>query len=427
LLIKAGLKKGTSAVIGNNANIEQLALVFACSELGIEIVIIPNPMPAKNHNITSNVGQYKGMINPKVALMMPIDLFISCERDDTDKAAIFNDICRFSIAISEHDLDYTTNDIIRADENSIFLKCTSSGTTDTPKVIKHTHGFMHDLIMRNSRQFYGAMAMLNNLAHGSSPATYFLPGMVSNQVTDHYNFANTHPVQVAEIAHELQLTINHMLVSYTMYIDEFFESNVSLKDCVIHTLGLIRKDWADKIKEKNKAKDVISIFGTNETSGPLMINQATDIDFTEDTYKVLDDFYKLEIDKDKCLIATVPFYNKQVNTMDTFLKRGDKYVHVGRSNLFRINDLDIDVGKYQLEVDKLMKADLVIDVKKDNIYLAIWDNDFDHNKVNKINDLMKNDSNGLHHISKYSNLVYTDFLSGIKLDKEMLREYFRTQ
>lgn len=422
LLIKKGIKKGNNAVIGNHACIEQIALVFACAELGVSLVIVANPFPP-NKGAKDYV---KGFINSKLRLLMPVDLFILSNRDDTDKFQVFNDVCRFTIVINEENLDYTPNHVSYADANTILLRCTSSGTTNTPKIINHTHGFMSSLIERNSKQFYGSMGMLTNLAHGSSPAVYFLPGMSSDLVTDYYNLPNLHIIEVSDVVDQCNIKLDHVLVPYTVQLDAFFDSDKYIQGCIIHTLGLIRKSWVQKVR-LGVVKDIISIFGTNETSGPFMINQATDTDFTEDTYKLVDDFYAVNIDKDNCLNVTIPYYNNTVNTMDTALRRGNKFVHIGRSNLYRINDLEFDVGKYQLEIDNIMKAELVVDTQKDNIYLAIWDDISDVDKIKHIDTMMRVDSNGLHFISKHNCLKYSDYLNGIKIDKEMLREYFRTQ
>jgi len=421
-LIKKGFKKGNSAVIGNHASIEQIALVFACSELGISIVIVSNPYPYNK----SGKKYVRGMINPKLRLMLPIDLFVVCNRDDTDKFEIFNDICRFTVVLNEEILDYTPNPVIDADETSILMKCTSSGTTSTPKVITHTHQFISELIQRNSKQFYGSMCMIANLAHGSSPAVYFLPGLISKNVKCYYHIPNLHPIEIADIAESHNINIDHMLVPYTAYLDEFFLSKKKLPNCIVHTLGIIRKSWVDAVKDF-RVKDIISIFGTNETSGPFMINQASDNDFSEDTYKIVDNFYKIDINEKNCLQVSLPVYNITVNTEDAFLFRGQKFVHVGRSNLYRVNDLEIDIGKYQSEIDKLAKGQLIVDTKKDNIYLAIWEASDIETVVLSINELMKKESNGLHFISKYSKLDYFEFLNGVKIDNEMLREYFRTK
>jgi hypothetical protein len=268
------------------------------------------------------------------------------------------------------------------------------------------------------------MGMISNLAHGSSPAVYFLPGLISSNTMQYVNLSNLPLTEIAEILREHSLSLDHLLVPYTIIVDDFFNSNETLSNCVIHTLGMIRKSWVEEVK-KGRAKDIISIFGTNETSGPFMINQATDTDFAENTYRMLDDFYKVVLNNDNDLEVTIPVYDTTVKTHDTFLRRGNKFVHVGRSNLYRVNDLEIDVGKYQAEIDKLLKAELVIDTQKDNIYLAIWDEYFDIDKVRHIDNMMRDDSKGLHFISKYDSLKYSDYLNGIKIDKEMLREYFR--
>ncbi len=420
LLVSKGARKGMSAVIGTQASTVQIALVMACAELGITIVINDNPLPANQ-----TVKQYvPGLINAKLKLMLPIDFFILGNRNQTDKFKVFNDICRYTIVIDEENLNYITNFDINADESTTLIKCTSSGTTGTPKIITHTHGFMSKLIERNSKRFYGNMGMITNLAHGSSSAVYFLPGLMSTKTNQYVNLPNIPLIKIVKILQENSLSLDHLLVPYTAMIDDFFSYTEVLPDCIIHTLGMIRKSWVEEIK-KGRTKDIISIFGTNETSGPFMINQATDIDFAENSYKMLDDFYKVTLNKDNDLEVTVPVYNTIVRTYDTFLKRGSKFVHIGRSNLYRVNDLEIDIGKYQSEIDKVLKAELVIDTQKDNIYLAIWDEYFDISKVRHIDNMMRNDSNGLHFISKYDSLTYSEFLNGIKIDKEMLREYFR--
>ncbi len=418
LLLSKGAKKDDSIVIGTQASTAQIALVIACAELGITIVINANPLPAAYNKYVP------GIINPKLKMMLPIDYFILEHTDQTDKFPIYKDVCRFTIVINDEKLDYSSNNTVYADESTVLIKCTSSGTTGTPKILTHTHAFMSKLIERNSKQFYGSMGMISNLAHGSSSAVYFLPGLMSRRTTQYVNLPNVELTKIVDILKNNSLTLDHILVPYTIFVDDFFNSNESLSDCIIHTLGMIRNSWVEEVK-KGRAKDIISIFGTNETSGPFMINQATDIDFSENTYKMIDDFYKVVLNKDNDLEVLMPIYNTIVKTHDTFLQRGNKFVHVGRSNLYRVNDLEIDIGKYQSEIDKLFKAELVIDTQKDNIYLAVWDNDFDIQNVHHIDAMMKNDSNGLHFISKYDSLNYSEFLSGIKIDKEMLREYFR--
>lgn len=421
LLMSKGASKGKSVVIGNPANTSQIALVLACAELGLTIVIVGNPLLPGTK--PEDYIRMRGNIDPKLKQLLPIDYFILDNQKSTNKFEVFSDVCRYTILIENQKLDYTPNDTIFADDDTLLIKCTSSGTTGTPKVLSHTHRFMHELVHRNSKQFYGKMGMLSNLAHGSSIAVYFLPGLVSKDVKSYYNLPNIDLETVSRIMHNQNETLDHLLVPYTVFIDDFFKTDHTLIGCTIHTLGMIRKSW---VKEtKNRIKDIVSIFGTNETSGPFLLNRASVPDFAEDAYFEMDDFYKLNLSSSHGLEVIMPVYGTTVKTHDTFYKQGNKFVHVGRSNLYRINDLEIDINRYQIEVDKLMKGELIVDTKKDNIYLVIWDDMLDLSKIEHVNALMKNDSNGLHFICSHAKLNYSDYLNGVKIDREMLREYFR--
>lgn len=422
LFMSKGASKGKSVVIGNPANTSQIALVLACAELGLTIMIVGNPLLPGTK--PEDYIRMRGNIDSKLKKLLPIDYFILDNQQSTNKFEVFSDVCRYTILIENEKLDYTPNNTIYADDTTLLIKCTSSGTTGEPKVLSHTHAFMYELVHRNSKQFYGNMGMLSNLAHGSSIAVYFLPGLVSKDVKSYYNLPNIDLATISKILHNQNASLDHLLVPYTVFIDDFFTTDHKLSGCVLHTLGMIRKSWVKELYS-GRIKDIVSIFGTNETSGPFLLNKASDPEFAEDTYFEIDDFYKLNLSGNYGLEVIMPIYETSVRTHDTFYKQGNKFVHVGRSNLYRINDLEIDVNKYQIEVDRLIKGEIIVDTKKDNIYLVIWEDIVDLSKIDYINARMKNDSNGLHFISKYAKLNYSDYLNGVKIDRETLREYFR--
>lgn len=424
LLLKNNAKEGHSAVIGELTNIYQIALVFACAEIGVSISIVDNP-----NVVVGKIKNAVNAINEKTKILLPINfLLYKNNSHSNDKIELLRKVCLHTLVMDNYELDVVDTHPISAKNESIFLKCSSSGTTDTPKLINHNHAFMHDLIKRNSSMFFGKTAMIANLNHGSSPATYFLPALASDKVTDFYNFTHSDSKKLTKIINLLynsNLKINHLMLPYTKLIDDLLIEPVNLQDCIIYTLGVIKSEWLNFLNVK--IKDVISIFGTSETSGHLMINQASDIDFAENSYKVLDDFYKIEINSKNQLEVVSPVYNNVTITGDTFKFENGKYFHLARSNLYRINDLNLDIIKYKKLIKTLGNADLILDLEKEKIYLAIWDHSLSLDVLSIIDNTLKEDSNGLHFISDYDFLKYEDFLTGIKLDAQLLREYFRSK
>jgi hypothetical protein len=56
----------------------------------------------------------------------------------------------------------------------------------------------------------------------------------------------------------------------------------------------------------------------------------------------------------------------------------------------------------------------------------LWYDDIDlEKKVNKFSSYLRLQSGARHFIADYDRLEYTEFLSGIKLDHEMIRQYYR--
>jgi len=420
LLIKYNAQPGMSVVIGEKTSTEQIAMVFACAELGLVITIASNVYPAGQ-------DKYKAdSLHPTLRMLLPVDFYIIKDKNIRveNKNKLFYEISNTTIRTDNETLDYTPNNIIWAKDDSVFLKCTTSGTTGTPKIIEHTHEFLYELLKRNSKFFYGNMATIANLNHGSSPATFFLPGLMSEKVNHYFNFFWQETELLKNALKEYADVINHIMFPYTVLIDEIIKDGLHFKNGTIYTLSIIRKEWIPSVKN-GKIKDIISIFGSNETSGPVMINQATDVDFTENTYKLVDDFYKINVNSNSELEVTIPVYNKVAYTNDKVELSNNKIKYLGRSNLYRINDLEIDISNYQDEVKSKMNADVIVDNLKNKIYLAIWDNSVKETDINQITDIFKNNSSGLHSIDHYAYLEYKNFLSGVKLDNEALRQFFR--
>lgn len=421
ILVSIGAVKGSTVVIGEVISLAQTAMIFACAELGIIITVIDNPWKTQNN------GHF---LNTKLKLVLPINYMMTEKEDYTftnAKTKFFADIVTKPVIAEKYESDYTHNPAILAEPEALCLKCTSSGTTGEPKLITHNHKFMSELIIRNSKMFYGSAAIIANLNHGSSFATYFLPCLASEKVTDFYHipkmtFDSADLPLVFKHLRSKSINIDHVMFPYIKAIDGFLAHDSEQPECILYTLGYIKKEWFQFIG--TKIKDVISIFGTNETSGPLFINQATDPDFDDISYKTLDSFYDIRLNEKNELLVYMPHYNKIVETGDIFEFKDSKYFFMRRNFIPRINDLEVDIDKYTAWLNERCKAELVIDVYKNLIYLVFW-KEKKQDVLNELDHMMREDSDGLHFINKVDTLDPNDFYTGIKLDKQLLIDHFR--
>ena len=412
LQYKYNAVEGQAVLIGEQTGRTQLALVFACLELGLTITIVDY---GRKDNFQTDY------FDPKTTLLLPIHFFIVSTADTTDKFAFFNDTCNTTIILTDETLDYAANQTLNAKPSTMLLKCTSSGTTGTPKIVHHTHEFISALVMRNAKMFAGVIGQAFNLSHGSSLATFFLPTLIAEGVTDYINFALDSTDLVIE-KHKL----DHLMLPYPDMIEVFVEryKKSAHSGINLYSLTYIRDEWKE-YTQAGKIKDIISFFGSNETSGPTLINRVSYDDFNRQRYHKIDDFYELEI-KNTELIVTLPIYNTKIETKDEFVSNGETFLHLGRTNMHRINGGFFRETSYQRIVKDRLNGDLVFDFVNNRIYLAVWETDDNlDQKIDEIQEVLKQWSDNVHYISKYKVLSYEDFLSGIKLDQELLREYFR--
>ena len=412
LQYKYNAVEGQAVLIGEQTGRTQLALVFACLELGLTITIVDY---GRKDNFQTDY------FDPKTTLLLPIHFFIVSTADTTDKFAFFNDTCNTTIILTDEILNYTPNQNLNAKPSTMLLKCTSSGTTGTPKIVHHTHEFISALVMRNAKMFDGVIGQAFNLSHGSSLATFFLPTLIAEGVTDYINFALDRTDLVIE-KHKL----DHLMLPYPDMIEVFVEQykKSAHSGINLYSLTYIRDEWKEYTQD-GKIKDIISFFGIIETSGPTLINRVSYDDFNRQRYHKIDDFYELEI-RNTELIVTLPTYNNKIETKDEFVSNGETFLHLGRNNMHRINGEFFRETSYQRIVKDRLNGDLVFDFVNNRIYLAVWETDDNLvQKIDEIQEVLKQWSDNVHYISKYKVLSYEDFLSGIKLDQELLREYFR--
>jgi hypothetical protein len=123
----------------------------------------------------------------------------------------------------------------------------------------------------------------------------------------------------------------------------------------------------------------------------------------------------------------MPVYNNSIFTNDMFEIDDDGYFkHKGRNDLYRVNGSIVDLPKYNSIANENVNATVIVDTMKDKLYLAIWEDTLDiETKIQNVSAMLQDISKNTHTIDKFAVLKKDRFFTGVKLDMELLRDYFR--
>jgi len=121
--------------------------------------------------------------------------------------------------------------------------------------------------------------------------------------------------------------------------------------------------------------------------------------------------------------VTMPVYNTEIVTNDRFKKDSKFYQHVGRSDIAKINGNIFDLQLINGLNSKNPQANILLDSIKNSIYLIFWNSKDEQLESYYVN-FFKHMFNGAK-IDKTAILDRSSFESGVKIDNELLREYFR--
>lgn len=439
LKYQCNAQRGESILIGMQVlNINYLAACFAAAELSLKIVIV---------DYTRN-DEFEDLeyFDPKTKILSPIDIFLydlSKEHikkypKELTKFTFFSncslrtystcDDINFKI-LNVDDFNLAAN--IFPDPSDVVMRCTSSGTTGTPKIVEHTHEFLSNISYRNSHKFSGNCVHIKNLNHGSSLAVYFLPTLISNDVAEHLFYdldeEDSFDIFVNNMS-RFKDTLKYIIFPYPSMIDKFI--NASIKHNInwpvlnIQTLSYIQDSSKDAIKN-NIFKSITSIFGSNETSGPVFESYVDINSIKQDSQQFTkpDNFYNIRLREAGLLSVTLPFYNSEIITNDIFEENDNYYIHKGRSDLVKIDGEILDIKIINDLNLKNKDLYVITDTVKNCLYLAFWDSKNSQLELNYTN-FFKNNFKKVA-IKKTAVLDKNKFLTGIKLDNELLREYFR--
>ncbi len=385
---------------------------IACCELGLITCVCDIA--------ESTVDLYWQMkhIDAKNKSISPINFVLNDERtirDDT-KTKMYLELAETVIQYDK-DYDCSYNDTINATNDSVLMKCCSSGTTGTPKSISHTHSFMYELGKRNSKDFYGGVMYTRLFHHGSSFATFFLPALMGTKVERIYININRFLREVKNniVEEDFLKDVDHIQFPYTEDIIAWREqTSTKYPSLNIYTLAKINKEWKNDVGIFYK--DMISLFGSSETSGPILIQKLSDEKFESDRFIDPDGWYDPQIIDGKLNLTGDRFeYNDDGSYK--FLGREDKVMIQGQEvSLKEINDQASDI---------IGSSNVVIDTKEQKIYLCIWGNSRgEYTHTNLTENIQKFKSKyDLDITHRIVNLF--KFMCGIKVDNEAIRDHFR--
>lgn len=421
--IKAGLTIGLCVSVMDH---RYFSLFFAAAELGLKFVVFQRP------EVDTDLENYK------LTIFKPID-YIVYDNLNIDNVLIKKFIDEFSVVqFSINALDSIVNvnestiaNNIEANNNSEILLTTSSGTTDRPKIISHTHEFFYDLCKRNARvmQFKSEDKVLHirNLHHGSSLGIFFLPSLLACE--HHYSSNYEHNDTTSLLSALNDYGITKLSVPCNSVVDCIINSNNQYKDLTIYNLSYLQQEWIQACRD-GKIKQVVSIFGCNETSGPIFtpsIDKDT-VNFDPANLGPLTDKYYDTKIENNTLHVYLSTYDKWNSTGDVFdIDNGD-YIFKGKDQVIRINDVLIKTEEIKrIARDYINEEHIVIfDQECEAIYLAMFDIEQAHIGWHK--DLNKKIASVISpnvQISKALYFVKESILYGIKPDFEKMRAEFR--
>lgn len=417
--LKAGDKIGLGFPL---TDIYYFGALIAAAELGLKLVVL---------DISSNSKLSQEFF--------PLDLFVSGSMLSQEKHDYYSALSTQTEYWHIWD-NYTSKNwqklpVLSENEHDLaLLLCTSSGTTAKPKKVEHSHKFLSNVSQRNAELFgfHGNVLHIRNLHHGSSLATYFIPSLMSDQCTGHYIFNLESDQAIGDLVQFcVDYNINHIQFPY-LYLAEHFlkqaaSQNKKFRDLTIYVLSYINPTWQSLVNACGITK-VVSVFGCNETSGPLFINtlRQGQKEFDHRKFVATDDFYDFRFNEQEQLVVDLKDYNTSVVMQDSFERKGNVFTHLGRNDLVRINDVVVNLF-WLLELAKVenLNAQITLDRDREKLYLAVWDKSDLAEVTSRLNEKIKDRYTSRVSIDSAKHLHIEDCMSGIKLNHEAIRDIFR--
>ena len=429
LLEVKNAKPGQKVIMANFFWPDYLAWYFACAELGIIFVVSDYP---KSEATLKKLEIY-GDIDYIIYDHHCPPGFINLKEKLIDSNYVFQTY-----------FDNSKTPIL-VNEESVFMLSTSSGTTGTPKLISHTHGFFASLLERNASLYNLKPEQKcfhsKGLHHGSVTGVYFLPTikycshhyhapfkfLPSQQKNDYY--VDTRDLVSGWVKMIQDEKINMCLMFYDQIecLTEFLQlGNKKHDDLTIYVLSKVKPDVINKLVGEFHYT-IKSIFGCTETSGPLFLPEINKDNYqifdSSNCGKPLDDYYNLSINDDNLLEVGMPD-KTTIIPGDKFIIHNGDYIFKGRENLYRIKGQTFYLDFFNDTIEQLTPLkretdfDVIVDQDYQKIYIRLT-NDYDIHELNK--KLGQHLGTSDYYIHKKIVHPRQNFFSGIKFDPESIR------
>ena len=400
-------KKGQS-IFNFLRGMRSLSLFFASSELGL-VTCVVDISPSSYDLHFAN----KEYIDAKSKSVMPINFVIvddmSLNKMGRGKKRTFYCDLAENVILYDEDFDSSPNNTINATDESTIVKTCSSGTTGTPKSISHSHSFIYNVAKRNSKSFYGNVMSTKIFHHSSSFATFFLPSVLADNVEFIHHEYKRDKYRHGE---NFLKNIDHIQLPYPNDVRKFLEDTTSdTPNLNVYTLSKMKKSYKKYLGKK--VKDVISLFGSSETSGPIFTQNLSDDHYEVDRFIDPDGWYDIKIIDGKLNL-----------TGDKFECNDDgSYKFLGRDDVVTIGGQDISLLTINQQANKLIgDCHVTLDTKFQKVYLCVWNDEDDLSKqIEEFTSLYSLDIE----VKTFSKDYSVNFYCGIKIDNESIRDHFR--
>lgn len=372
-------------------------LLFAIFELGLKLVILNRPNTIEECE------------TPKNNCHLPLDLYVSFSKSISlaqiaeehflrnTKKAITIDYDDWVLVKQNYVPSVKYTQPLAKPKDKLLL-CNSSGTTSNPKLIEHTHEFLHDLCVYNWDKLDlnedDVVLHLSSINHGASLSVFYLPALrickthhfhlpldVSNRAGDYFGmmYRSCKKYGITKLLSPNGRTTDGL-------IEAIENSEEGLPDATIIVVSFINPKWLKTVKS-GKLKKIISAFGCSETGGPLFISHIdknTDVNTFDPKYlgHPTVGFYDTK-QVEGLLSVYLNHYDKTIITEDIVKQNDEGFWFVSKNKLRKINDQDVNPIMIVEAIEHLgsrTKFEVVVDEIYNELYIVTDDKGLIDNK-----------------------------------------------